>query len=106
MRGGWRFVTDYNHLSSLTFRLAFADTFGDAINSEVRSAFFLTNNFRGFSANFAALNDKSFLQIDPAVGVTLRNLPEARFDSVEQAPWRNLPIYFGLESFAGRGASL
>jgi len=98
--GGWRFVADYNHLSSLTFRLAFADTFGDAINSEVRSAFFLTNNFHGFSLNFAALNDKSFLQINPATGVTLRNLPEARFDSVEQAPWRNLPIYFGLESFA------
>ena len=98
---GWRFVTDYNHLSSLTFRLAFADTFGDAINSEVRSAFFLTNNFRGFSLNFAALNDKSFLQINPAVGVTLRNLPEARFDSLEQAPWRQWPVYFGLESFAG-----
>jgi LPS-assembly protein len=99
LRGGWRFVADYNHLSSLTFRLAFADTFGDAINSEVRSAFFLTNNFHGFSLNFAALNDKSFLQINPATGVTLRNLPEARFDSVEQAPWRNLPIYFGMETF-------
>src|SRR5215470_3207661 len=30
---GWRFVTDYNQLSSLTFRLAFADSFGEAINS-------------------------------------------------------------------------
>jgi LPS-assembly protein len=99
--GGWRFVTDYNHLSSLTFRLAFADTFGEAINSEVRSAFFLTNNFSGFSLNVAALNDKSFLQINPATGVTLRNLPEVRFDSVEQAPWRKLPVYFGLESFVG-----
>jgi LPS-assembly protein len=97
--GGWRFVTDYNHLSSLTFRLAFADTFGEAINSEVRSAFFLTNNFRGFSLNLAALDDKSFLQINPAIGVTLRNLPEARFDSVEQAPWRNLPVYFAFDSF-------
>src|SRR5882762_3930981 len=47
--GGWRFVTDYNHLSSLTFRLAFADSFGEAINSEVRSAVFLSNNFHGFS---------------------------------------------------------
>ncbi len=28
--GGWRFVTDFNHLSSLTFRLAFADSFGEA----------------------------------------------------------------------------
>lgn len=99
--GGWRFITDYNQLSSLTFRLAFADTFGEAINSEVRSAFFLTNNFRGFSLNFAALNDKSFLQINPATGVTLRNLPEVRFDSVEQAPWCRLPVYFSLESFAG-----
>ena len=99
--GGWRFVTDYNHLSSLTFRLAFADTFGEATNAEVRSAFFLSNNFHGFSLNFAGLDDKSFLEINPAVGVTLRNLPEARFDSVDQAPWRNLPIYFGLDSFAG-----
>jgi LPS-assembly protein len=97
--GGWRFVTDYNQLSSLTFRLAFADTYGDAINSEVRSAIFLSNNFHGFSLNFAGLNDKSFLQIDPATSVSIRNFPEARFDSVEQAPWRNLPVYFGLDSF-------
>jgi len=109
--GGWRFVTDYNHLSSLTFRLAFADSFGEAINSEVRSAFFLSNNFRGFSLNFAGLDDKSFLTLPvaatsttpavPATSVTLRNLPEARFGSVEQAPWRSAPIYFGFDAFAG-----
>ena len=109
--GGWRFVTDYNQLSSLTFRLAFADSFGEAVNSEVRSAIFLTNNFRGFSFNFAALNDKSFLTLPiaatsttpaiPATSVALRNAPEARFGSVEQAPWRKLPIYLGFDSFAG-----
>src|SRR6266853_449034 len=109
--GGWRFVTDYNHLSSLTFRLAFADSFGEAVNSEVRSAIFLSNNFRGFSLNFAGLSDKSFLTLPvaatatspavPATSVTLRNLPEARFGSVEQAPLRSLPIYFGLDAFAG-----
>jgi LPS-assembly protein len=108
---GWRFVTNYNHLSSLTFRLAFADSFGEAVNSEVRSAFFLSNNFRGFSLNFAGLDDKSFLTLPvaatsttpavPATSVTLRNLPEARFSSVEQSPWRSAPIYFGLDSFAG-----
>jgi LPS-assembly protein len=98
---GWRFVTDYNQLSSLTFRLAFADAYGDAINSEIRSAIFLTNNFSGFSLNFAALNDKSFLTINPQTSVTLRNVPEARFGSVEQAPWRNLPLYFSFDSFIG-----
>jgi LPS-assembly protein len=97
----WRFVADVNQLSSLTFRLAFADTFGDAINSEVRSAVFLTNNFKGFSLNFAALNDRSFLTISPATSVVLRNIPEARFGSVEQAPWKNLPLYFGFDSFVG-----
>ena len=98
---GWRFVADYNQLSSLTFRLAFADAYGDAINSEVRSAIFLTNNFAGFSLNFAALNDKSFLTVNPQTSVTLRNVPEARFGSVEQAPWRNLPLYFSFDSFIG-----
>ncbi len=110
-RGGWRFVTDYNQLSSLTFRLAFAESIGEAVNSEVRSAIFVTNNFRGFSLNFAALNDKSFLTLPvaatsitpaiPATSVALRNAPEARFGSVEQAPWRKLPIYFGFDAFAG-----
>ncbi len=102
---GWRFVTDYNHLSSLTFRLAFADTFGDAINAEVQSALFLTNNFRGFSLNLAGINDKSFLTLPleatPATTVTLRNLPQARFGSVEQAPWHKIPLYFSLDSFVG-----
>ena len=107
----WRFVADINELTSLTFRLAFADTFGDAITSEVRSATFLTNNFRGFSLNFAALADKTFLSIPitsattgittPAVSVSLRDAPEARFGSVEQAPWQNLPFYFSFDAFAG-----
>jgi len=108
---GWRFVTDYNQLSSLTFRLAFADTYGEAINSEVRSAVFLTKNFSGFSLNFAGLNDKSFLTLPvaatattpavPATSVSLRNVPEVRFGSVEQAPWQRVPIYLSFDSFAG-----
>jgi len=108
--GGWRFVTDYNELSSLTFRLAFADTFGDAVSSEVPSAVFLTRNFNGFSLNFAGDYDKSFLSIPvaatamtpaiPATSVTLRNFPEVRFGSVEQSPWSSVPVYFGFDAFA------
>ena len=108
---GWRFVTDYNQLSSLTFRLAFADTFGEAVNSEVRSSIFLTNNFRGFSFDVASLNDKSFLTLPfpatftspaiPATSVALHNTPEVRFGSVEQSPWQKVPLYFGLDAFAG-----
>ena len=101
LKNNWRFVADVNELSSLTFRLAFADTFGDAINSEVRSSIFLTRNFDSFSLNFAALNDKSFLTINPQTSVSLRSAPEGRFSSVERAPWQDLPIYFGFDAFAG-----
>jgi LPS-assembly protein len=96
----WRFVADVNELSSLTFRLAFADTFGEAINSEIRSSVFLTHNFNGFSLDFASLSDRSFLSINPQTSVYLRNQPQARFSSVEQAPWRRLPVYFGFDAFA------
>jgi LPS-assembly protein len=98
---GWRFVTDLNQLSSLTFQLAFAGTYTEAINSDIRSAVFLTNNFRGFSFNVDSLNDKSFLQISPENSVVLRSAPEVSFSSVEQAPWRNLPVYFSFSSFTG-----
>ncbi len=97
---GWRFVTDYNQLSSLTFRLAFSGTFGEAINAEVPSAAFLTKNFSGFSFNLAALSDKNFLTINPQTTVVLRNMPSARFSSVEQSPWRRAPLYFSFDSFA------
>ena len=101
---GWRAVADTNELSSLTFRLAFADTYGEAINSEVRSAIFLTNNFQGFSLNFASLSDRSFLSVPtsvtPPITVLLRNAPEARFSSVEQSPWKRVPVYFGFVALA------
>jgi LPS-assembly protein len=98
---GWRFVTDYNQLSSLTFRLAFAGTYNEAITSEIPTSVFLTNNFKGFSFNIDALNDRDFLQLIPQNSVVLRSAPEASFSSVEQAPWRNLPVYFSFSTFAG-----
>jgi LPS-assembly protein len=97
----WRFVADVNELSSLTFQLAFSPTYGEAINSDIRSSIFLTNNFRGFSLNLASLNDRSFLNTNPQMSVILRNAPQGRFDSVEQQPWRRLPAYFAFAASAG-----
>jgi LPS-assembly protein len=97
---GWRAVADLNELSSLTFRLAFAETFARAANSEVRNTAFFTNNFHGFSLNFAALSYKNFLSTSPETNVELRTAPEARLSSVPQAPWKRWPIYFGFDIFA------
>ncbi len=101
---GWRAVADIYQLSSLTFRLAFAETFREAVNAEVHSAAFASNNFRGFSLNFAVLNFKNFLRLPtettPETNVVLRSAPGVRFSSLEQAPWRRWPVYFGFHAFA------
>src|SRR6202035_954967 len=99
--GGWRAVADLDNLNSLTYRLAWSETFTQAVNSEVRNSAFLTNNFRGFSLNVAALSNETFLNATPQSAITLRTAPEIQFSSVDQAPFRNLPFYFSLEAFAG-----
>jgi LPS-assembly protein len=98
--GGWRAVADLDDLSSLTYRLAWSETFTQAVNSEVRNSAFLTNNFRGFSLNFAALSYQNYLSASPDTYVSLRTAPEVRFSSVDQAPFQQLPIYFSFDGFS------
>lgn len=98
--GGWRAVADVDQLSSLTFRLAFAETFAQAVNSEVRTTTFLTKNTDGFTLSLAALSYKNFLSASPDTSIDIRTAPEIRASSVERAPWRNLPIYFSFDAFA------
>ena len=97
---GWRAVADVDLLSSLTFRLAFSPTFGEATSAEANSSLFLSNNFHGFSLNFQVLDNKDFLNATPQTAVTIRSTPGVDFGSVEQAPWKNLPIYFGFDASA------
>ena len=101
LSNGWHGVASVSQLTSLIFQLAFAPTFGEAVNSEVRNAGFLTNNYRGFSVDFAATSYKNFINAQPQVSADVRGAPEARFSSVDQAPWKRLPIYFGFDMFAG-----
>ncbi|MGH9690729.1 MAG: LPS-assembly protein LptD [Candidatus Acidiferrales bacterium] len=98
---GWRAAADLDQLSSLTFRLAFSETFAEAVNSEVRNTAFLTNNFRGFSINLAALSYENFLSATPQSSITLRTAPEVRFSSVDQAFFSRIPAYFSFDAFTG-----
>jgi LPS-assembly protein len=97
---GWRAVADVDQLSSLTFRLAFAETFAQAVNSEVHTTTFLTKHTDGFSLGLAALSYKNFLSASPNTSIDIRTAPEVRASSVDRAPWQNLPIYFSFDAFA------
>ncbi|MDE3135734.1 MAG: LPS-assembly protein LptD [Acidobacteriota bacterium] len=97
---GWRMAASLNQLSSMTFRQAFAGTYYQAVNPEVRSSAFVTNNFNGYSLDFAALNYKNFLTLSPEEFVVSRQAPEARFSSTDRALLQKLPLYFSFDMFA------
>ena len=99
---GWRAVADLDQLNSLTFRLAFSETFIEAVNSEVRNTAFVTNNFRGYSLNVAAVSYQNFLSATPQNSITLRTAPEVRFSSVRPAISRSrFRLTFSFEAFTG-----
>jgi LPS-assembly protein len=99
--GGWRAVADLDQLTSLTYRLAWSGTFTQAVNSEVRNDAFLTNNFDGYSLNFATLSYRNYLSATPQTAIVLRTAPEARFSSVDRQPFEHLPFYFSFHAFTG-----
>jgi LPS-assembly protein len=98
---GWRAVADVDRLSSLTFRLAFSPTFGEAVNAEADTTAYLTNNFRGFSLNFGVIDNKDFITVQPATSVVIRSLPTLSFGSVDQSFWKRMPLYFGFDASEG-----
>jgi LPS-assembly protein len=101
MPGGWRAVADLDQLSSLTFRLAFSETYTEAVNSEVQNTAFLTKSFDGYNVDFAALSYQNYLTATPQTSVTLRTAPIARVSSVERSIWQAVPFYFSFDAFAG-----
>lgn len=100
---GFRAVADITYLSSLRFRLGFAETFNEAVVSEIRAAAFLTNNpgtlyFNGFVGRY-----QNFFQADPERSVTLLTAPGVEVGTRPYAlDWlKTVPLYFSLDAAAG-----
>ncbi|MBI2820554.1 MAG: LPS-assembly protein LptD [Acidobacteria bacterium] len=99
--GGFRGVLDYSYLSSLTFREAFAQTYTDAVNSEVHSSGFLTRDSDSIRFNLLLSQIKNFQSRTPGDNVQLRTLPSIELNSVERPLWENSPLRISWESSAG-----
>lgn len=77
---GIRAISNVDYLSSFLFRLAFNDTFSQAINSEVKSQMFLEKDFDGFALGSTVERYQNYFQVAQANG-TLTNPPG--FNDVE-----------------------
>ena len=76
---GFRAVSNVDYLSSFLFRLAFAEVFTQAVNSEVKSQLFLSKAYKGYSFGGMVERYQNFFQTTTANG-TLSNPPA--FDSI------------------------
>jgi LPS-assembly protein len=99
--GGFRGVLDFNYLSSLTFREAFAQSYTEAVNSENHSIGFLSGSWDSRWLNVALSQFKNFQSRQPGDSVRLRSLPTVELNSVERPLWRGAPLWITWQSSAG-----
>ena len=99
MHGGWRGVTSVNYLSSFLFRLAWAPTFTQAIDSEVHSNAFLSNNFNGYSFGVLAARYQNFQSIANGDEIKILHMPSVGFSTVDR-PVPSTPLTWGFDTSA------
>jgi LPS-assembly protein len=92
----FRAVSNIDYLSSFVFRLAFSETFTQAVNSEVKSQAFLSNNTNGFSYNALVQRYQNFESTTPGDVVTILHAPSAEISSVDRK-LLNTPFYWSFD---------
>ncbi|HUR36794.1 MAG TPA: LPS assembly protein LptD [Terriglobales bacterium] len=96
---GVRGVAAVNYLSSFVFRLAFTETFSQAVNSEVKSLVFFTKNMNGFSFNTLAARYQNFQSDTRGDLITILRVPSFEVSSVDRKLLKT-PFYYGFTGAA------
>lgn len=97
-----RGVASIDYLSSFIFRLAFTENFSQAVDSEVKSAAFLTRNIQGFSFNTFLTRYQNFQsQSNNDDVITILHTPGLEFSGIDR-PIFHSPVYWAYD-VAGEG---
>jgi LPS-assembly protein len=99
LHGGWRGVTSLDYLSSFLFRLSWSPTFTQAIDSEVHSNAFLSNNFNGYSFGVLAARYQNFQSVNSGDEIKILHTPSFGFSTVDRAV-PSTPLTWGFDSSA------
>ncbi len=100
---GFRGVADIDYLSSFVFRLAFAETFSLAVNSEVRSNAFLSKASQGYFFNLIGSRYQNFQSTTRGDLITILHAPSLELASVDRRLGRS-PVLWSYE-VAAQGVS-
>ena len=83
LKHGIRGVASLDYLSSYVFRLAFSETFTQAVNSEVNSTAFLSKVHDGFFFNGYAARYQNYQSTTPGDVITILHAPSIDLNSVD-----------------------
>jgi LPS-assembly protein len=81
---GIRGVADIDYLSSYVYRLAFSETFTQAVNSEVKSTAFLSKSIDAYFFNVMGSRYQNYESTTPGDLITIAHEPSLDTGSVEQ----------------------
>src|SRR4029077_14768673 len=95
----FRAVSNIDYLSSFVFRLAFSETFSQAVNSEVKSQAFLSNTTNGFSYNATVERYQNFESTQNGDVITILHSPSFEASSVERKI-PHTPLYWSFDAAA------
>jgi LPS-assembly protein len=95
-----RGVASIDYLSSFIFRLAFTENFSQAVDSEVKSAAFLTKNLQGFSFNGFVARYQNFQSSNNNNAITILHAPGVELSSVDRK-FFGTPIYWSYDVNGG-----
>jgi LPS-assembly protein len=95
----FRSVANIDYLSSFVFRLAFSETFTQAVNSEVKSQAFLSNTTHGFSYNGLVERYQNFESSQNGDVITILHAPSFGVSSVDRR-LLHTPLYWSLDAAA------
>ncbi|MBZ5574361.1 MAG: LPS assembly protein LptD, partial [Acidobacteriia bacterium] len=93
----FRGVTDIDYLSSFVFRVGFNEVFTQAVNSEVKSAAFLSNTTRGFFYNVSLHRYQDFESTTRGDVITIFHAPGLELSSVDHRLGRS-PFYWSYDA--------
>jgi LPS-assembly protein len=93
---GVRGVASIDYLSSFIFRLAFTENFSQAVDSEVKSAAFLSKSLQGFSFNAYLARYQNFQSKNNDDVITILHTPGLEISSVERKLF-NSPVYWSYD---------
>lgn len=93
---GFRGVANLNYLSTYVFRLAFSETFTQAVNSEVKSVAFVSKSRAGYFFNLMGERYQNFQSTTPGDLINILHTPSIDLTSVDHKLGPS-PVYYSYD---------